>query len=309
MSSGIRAEDRAKSACTGVVILGTSLASRGTGVADQARMLTWKPVLSAFSFGGLVGSMILTQLFACTADATPLGGRASRSGEDEGEPSAANYTRDGSVYDSAPNTTSELGLLRFMPSIASSGFDGTHTFKVPIAVYDADPADLEVTMDDPSAAKIVKTALEHPISANGTADTGAYFMVTVLKAQPIVLTATSRGRTTTAKINVTTYEPSRWSIGETRYKNGNASASNPACTRCHVGGKAIDHSPAALATARDGEVGYIITNGIKPGPVPITGVDCADCSETGKKHQWTVSDEERDGLITYLRSLEPRGFK
>src|SRR5688572_4940244 len=61
-------------------------------------------------------------------------------------------------FDSQPSPDSGLGVLTFMPEESFSGFDGTHAFKVPVAVYDS-ADDLQVTATDPSAAEIVPTKL------------------------------------------------------------------------------------------------------------------------------------------------------
>lgn len=129
-------------------------------------------------------------------------------------------------------------------------------------------------------------------------------MVTALKVGTYVLTATSKGRTTTATVTFTTHSADRWAAGEARYNN-NVTTATPdrACKNCHVNGAAIDHSPAALATATDQEVGIIITTGVKPGPTII------DIPNDPAPHKWTVTAAERDGLITYLRALAPRGFQ
>jgi mono/diheme cytochrome c family protein len=124
--------------------------------------------------------------------------------------------------------------------------------------------------------------------------------VTVKKAGTIKLTAKSNGKSAESTITVAQYSTSRWTAGETRYKNG--SGGDPPCTDCHVNGKAIDHSPAALATATDEKIAVVITTGISTSGFPIK-ID----NQPG--HKWNVTDEERDGLVTYLRSLEPRGFK
>jgi hypothetical protein len=193
-----------------------------------------------------------------------------------------------------------------MPSTVFSGFDGEHTFQVPIAVYDAD-GDVELTADDPSAVAFERTTLSKPVNADGIIDAGAYFLLTMKKAGTFTLTASSSGRTAKASIRSTAYDAARWSAGKQRYESG--ANGDPPCTRCHSGGQAIDHSPATMASAQDQEIGFIITTGTKPGPNPIGDLSCSDCTAKGKKHQWSVSDEERNGLIAYLRSLAPRGFE
>ncbi len=72
---------------------------------------------------------------------------------------------------------------------------------------------------------------------------------------------------------------------------------------------AIDHSPAALSTASDQEVGIIISTGVKPGPTIIKIPPTAAGYTPGLQHKWTAADATKDGLITYLRALNPRGFK
>lgn len=202
-------------------------------------------------------------------------------------------------FDSRPAPDSGLGILHFRPEQTYSGFDGTNTFRVPIAVYDADD-DLTVVATDPSTVDIVPKQLANPVLDDGTIDNGKYFFVTVKKAGTITLQAKSRGETAEARIDVTEYAPDRWSVGETRYKLG--ASGEPACAMCHAGGQAIDHSPAALATATDEQIAAVITSGISISGFPIR-------IDGSPGHRWTVTDDERDGLVTYLRALEPRGFE
>lgn len=207
----------------------------------------------------------------------------------------AGFKREGSVYDSKPSPDSGLGELRFQPSKSYSGYDGTHTFKVPVAVYDS-ADDLKVTAD---GATVTPTKLKNPVNQDGVTDNGKYFLVTVEQAGTITLTATSAGRSVTSTIDVVSYAPSRWQAGQTRYVNGGGG--DPPCTNCHVNGQAIDHSPAALATSTDETVAAVITTGISPAGFPIQGVPGG--------HRWTVTDTEKAGLVTYLRALDPRGFE
>lgn len=201
----------------------------------------------------------------------------------------------GASPDSAPPPDSGLGVLRFAPTQAYSGFDGTHAFQVPLGVYDSAP-DLVVTAADPTAATIKPTELVNPVTVDGIADTGKYFLVTVKRAGAITLNATSGGKTATATITVAPYAADRYATGQTRYTTG-----SPPCSDCHVNGEAIDHSPAALATADDTQIGTAITSGMSPAGFPLEGV-------TGG-HRWSVSEAELAGLVTYLRALPPRGFK
>jgi hypothetical protein len=188
-----------------------------------------------------------------------------------------------------------------MPANSYSGFDGTHTFKVPLAVYDSGD-DLEVTSPTPSAVDIAPKKLTNPVRPDGTTDNGKYFIVTVKQAGTIKLQAKSNGKTASSTIAVVDYPAGRWEAGEARYKAG-PDAQNPPCLNCHVNGKAIDHSPAALATVPDEDIGAVITTGISTAGFPIV----TDTPEG--THTWKVTVPEREGLVTFLRALEPKGFK
>jgi hypothetical protein len=206
---------------------------------------------------------------------------------------------------STPPADSGLSVLRLTPSREFSGFDGTHSFKVPIAVYGAKATDnVTLTADDPAGAVITPTKLKN---VDPSADSGIYFMVDIKKAGSIKLTAKVGSQTADASISVEQYEAARWTQGETRYMN-QGSNGDPACRSCHVDGQAIDHSPATLASVADADVARIMTLGVKPSRQQIS-TGCTDCSDDAKKHIWALTDDERRGLIVYLRGLEPRGFE
>lgn len=260
--------------------------------------------MNKIAFFGASLAIGVSALGACSSEATNRGADTSSGGADK---DASAFERDGSVYDSAHSPESGLGELLFRPDRVYTGRDGTHTFKVPVAVYDAD-SDLTVTADDPSAVTITKATLKNPVNQDGVTDNGKYFLLTALKAGTYTLTATSKGRSSTASLTISEYAPGRYADGEARYANGiTTKTDDRACTTCHVQGAGIDHSPAALGTATDQDVGVIVTTGVKPsagGPQVIKIKD-----EPGTQHKWKVTDAEKDGLITYLRGLEPRGFQ
>lgn len=243
-------------------------------------------------------SSIATGVFSATLAAAFAFTQACSSDSADQLIDAPESDQDGG-FDSQPSPESGLGILAFMPNETFSGYDGTHTFKVPIAVYDSS-SDLTVTVVDPSSADVVPTKLVHTTRADGTTDNGKYFLVTVKKPETITLKATSKGKTVESTLHVTSYAADRWAIGEARYKS--SEGGDPPCTSCHVDGQAIDHSPAALATSTDEKIAVVITTGISTQGFPIK-ID-------GKpSHKWTVTAAERDGLVTYLRGLEPKGFE
>ena len=233
----------------------------------------------------------IAALAACSSTTTVDDGSSSGSESDAGR-------GDGSTFDSNPSPEAGLGELLFRPDTLYTGFDGTHTFVAPLAVYDSD-SDLTVTASDPAAVTIAPAKLTNPTSSDGTVDNGKYYFVTAKKAGTVTLTASSKGRTTTATLTITDYAADRYTTGQARY-NASGSGQDQPCTNCHAGGNAIDHSPATMAGADDQSIGVIITTGIKPPAIPITGVPGG--------HKWNVTAEQKDGLITYLRALEPKGF-
>jgi len=180
--------------------------------------------------------------------------------------------------------------LHVLPLDAHSGVDGTHAFRVPVGVYGGG-ADVKLVASDPSMVDIAKTKLVDP-----TGDDGVYFMVTAKKSGDVTLSAQAGSTTASATLSIAAYTTAAYAVGAQRYTN--AAASGPACISCHSPDGGIDHSPARLASAKDTDVVTVITTGILAEGSPITQV----------RHKWAVSSEEAQGLVVYLRALEPRGF-
>ncbi len=188
-----------------------------------------------------------------------------------------------------PDATPELQIR---PALTFTGVDGTHTFRVPVAVYGAG-RDLKLVPSDPSLATLEPASLGNP-----DGDDGTYFIITARKAGTLTLSALSGGARADSTLTISSYSAGRYATGEARYKTGVPAKQEPPCTKCH-NTAGIDHSPASVASVSDEEVGVIITTGILNG-IPIS---------SDPRHQWTVTLEERDGLVTFLRGLPPRGFK
>jgi len=180
--------------------------------------------------------------------------------------------------------------LTILPLKAYSGFDGTHKFQVPIGVYGAG-ADLTFSASPAATVQIDPARLSDP-----TGDDGKYFMVTTKAAGAVTFTATSRGKTVTTSLTINTYAASDYAVGQARYQNGEGT--DPPCLQCHSEQGGIDHSPAAMASAADGDVLRVVLSGLLVSGAPITQV----------KHKWTLTDAEQQGIIPFLRALTPRGF-
>lgn len=251
---------------------------------------------------GAWGTCLATIAVAAIAACSSAGAKAPAGGDDGASGAAArNDDRPGvkdAGYDSTPSLDSGLGVMSFSPDQSYSGFDGEHTFQVPIAVYDSSD-DLVVSATDPSAATVEPVALANPMRSDGTYDSGKYFMVTIKQTGTITIVASSQGSKVQGAIAAAAYTSAQWKTGEYRYLNGGTNG-DPPCTQCHGGENGIDHSPAAMASADDEKIRAVITTGISVAGFPI--------KEPTKGHRWTVTQDELDGLVTYLRGLTPRGF-
>ncbi|WP_394822821.1 hypothetical protein [Pendulispora albinea] len=219
-------------------------------------------------------------LCACSSgsSSSPSGGGPGQGGDGGADP--------------GPDTSGSTPDLQVRPTSVYSGFDQTHTFRIPIAVYGAGK-DLKVTLSDPSAATIEPAALKDP-----KGDDGKWYILTVKKVGQTSFTATAGGQSAQSSIHVVDYGRDRYAAGEKRYLN--ADGTKPACTKCHGGQDGIDHSPAALASVEDNRVETVITTGqrISGGPIP----------DVEQGHRWDPSEDQLAGLVTYLRALPPKNF-
>ena len=164
-------------------------------------------------------------LYGC--EATPPSAPPDETPAAEDSKKPGTMVSDDGKFDSTPSPDSGLGVMSFSPDALFSGFDGEHTFKVPIAVYDA-ADDLVLSAKDPNAATIVPVKLANPV-VDGVTDNGKYFMVTPKKAGAVVLVAKSKGRAIEATLTVAAYTSAQWAAGKQRYENAGANG-DAACT-------------------------------------------------------------------------------
>jgi mono/diheme cytochrome c family protein len=190
------------------------------------------------------------------------------------------------------------GALSFLPKKSYTGFDGSHSFEVPVIVHNSS-SDLTVTADDPSAVEISPAKLA-PLGPGAAKSGGKYFMVKAKKAGVHTLTAKSNGDEKQIVLTVSSYEGAQLAAGQARYASAGASG-DPPCVQCHGNGQ-NDHSPSALSGYSDSTVGKVITSGVLPTGLPIT-----ISGQPG--HRWTASTDERKAVVAYLRSLQPLGFQ
>ncbi|MCG8420342.1 MAG: hypothetical protein MJE77_20610 [Proteobacteria bacterium] len=185
------------------------------------------------------------------------------------------------------------------PSVVHAGFDGTNTFKAPVVLFSGSDQ-VEWTLSDDTIASVEVLPVGKGIWGTPTA------ILTTKKAGTAEITAKAGDQTVTAKLIVTEYTPAQTALGKTRYENpANPGVTRTACAGCHALATGADHSPTMLAVAPDAP----IVTAIETGEYPAFEVD-GEKYETyklrGVAHKYNLTDEEKVGIIAYLRSLEPK---
>lgn len=203
-----------------------------------------------------------------------------------------------------------------------SAFDGTHEFKIP-AIVDG-------------VKKITWTASDPEMVDLDTQSDGSVIL-TVRKAGTVTIKAKSGSLSGTASLVVTQATPEDWQFGSDRYNNGitwkqrgdggtsgggggdggggsgdgdGGGGGRPqpnkqlACTNCHAnGGQDVEHTPMQTGGYSDAELVAIFSEGRKPAG---SEQRIMPADKWSKIHTWTMSEDEKKGLITYLRALEPK---
>jgi hypothetical protein len=243
-----------------------------------------------------------------------VGGVGATGGVGGGDP--------GSFEDMFPAVTDWAALEIVYPA-SHSGFDGVHTFKVPMRVRcRTAPLDLSAWHADPATAVTFDV---DPNNANGV-------MVTIVEGVPSITIAVVDGTMAgTAPLTVTVGTPEQWTLGETRYNTGSewmlnilapmAPPPDTKCTVCHgdnsSSGFDIQHTPTQAARISDASLVQIMTTGTKPADVPFRvipeeGIMFAGTTYTPAElymmfHLWQATEDQLTGMILYLRSLTPAG--
>jgi hypothetical protein len=94
-----------------------------------------------------------------------------------------------------------------------SGFDGTHTYQVPVFVEGVDPSQLTWGSSDP-------TMVHFDPYVTG-------IMITTRKAGDVTIIATSGGKCGSAPLHIAQYTVDEWNTGNARYNNSMALMVNP----------------------------------------------------------------------------------
>ncbi|HKP63110.1 MAG TPA: hypothetical protein VJV78_40515 [Polyangiales bacterium] len=151
-------------------------------------------------------------------------------------------------------------------------------------------------------------------------------MITTRKAGTFTITATAGKRKGSVPLVVTAATEADWERGKERYNNkialmltpqtlmgagmgmGFRLEQNLACTNCHGSGAtylAVEHTPQQTGGYTDDEIKNIFMNGQKP-PGAMFGSLPGIMNFYPMFHKWTANEEDYQGLVVYLRSLEPK---
>ena len=223
----------------------------------------------------------------------------------------------------SPATGDPMGMsgqntLKLFPTTAHTGYDGEHEFKVELRV-----ASVKAEKWESSDSEAVQFT---------TTEKGV--LITTKKAGEFTITARAGDQYGSAKLVVTQYSPADWTFGKERYNNGIDAVraadggvlmlpppgampdpnfdprsivldQNAACTYCHGDTSIlrIRHTPLQIAGYSDAQVIDIFTMGTKP---PGAGMNLFPANIWKMIHQWKMSEQEKQGILVYLRSLEPR---
>jgi hypothetical protein len=215
-------------------------------------------------------------------------------------------------------TSNQLKVL-FTPMY--SAYDGTHTFQVPVVVNNIDPTAVTFSADDSSMVDITAP----------NADTGIA-MITVHKAGTVNIIASAGGLCGVSLLTVTSTTPDDWETGNQRYNNGvvlpprgggrrtdagptdGPSRREVACTNCHGDTatmqrfRTVAHTPQQTGGFSDEEIQNVFRHGMVPAGkasyFDFTAVNITQ-QEWSAFHQWDMTDEQAQGITTYLRALTP----
>jgi hypothetical protein len=215
-----------------------------------------------------------------------------------------------------PPDTAEPGVDKldiFFPTLNSAYIEGSsRKFQVP-AVVNGIKAD-KWESSDPKAVDFDTSGVPNGV------------MITTRKAGKFTITATAGKRKGSVTLNVTAATEDDYTRGEARYNNaimlnfmpgqimGGAGGTpfmlnnNVSCKNCHGSGAqflAVEHTPQQTGGYTDDEIKNIFENGMKPAGAKwgsLPGI----MMYYPLFHKWAASPEEYQGLVVYLRSLEPK---
>jgi hypothetical protein len=225
-------------------------------------------------------------------------------GSDEG-------TKDGGSQGGATGN----GTLQLTYAPMYSAFVEGHESQVPVLLKDTSlrGKGAKFSSSDPSIAVV--------------SDTEQGATVTIKKEGTVTIRAELDGDTGAAKLTITKFTEDQWKLGQARFSKSDlaivpksgpvnilvlasdptALNSNGACNTCHTAQAKtlkIENTPTQIAGYSDADLITIFTEGMKPeGAAQKTMVPSF---AWGMFHSWKVTEEEKQGLIAFLRTQTPK---
>jgi hypothetical protein len=226
----------------------------------------------------------------------------------------------------SPSNTSNGDGGATGPSVGS----GTLVFKnSPIysAYVPNREAQVPVTLKDASLRGMGAKFSSSDESIATVTDTPTGGLVTVKKAGTVSILVSLAGETGAAKLTITEFTEAQWMAGQARFSKSELAIKNPtggaisalllrdpanrdangACNTCHTAQAKtlkIENTPTQIAGYSDDELITIFTKGAKP--EGATQSSMVPSFAWGSFHTWDATDEEKQGLVAYLRTQAPK---
>ncbi len=201
------------------------------------------------------------------------------------------------------------------PPVVHAGFDGDHTFRVPVSTDLAFHTDGEPSWSSGDGSILDVEGIDTPDGPLGAR--GIWAMITTTGSGTTTVSCTIGEYTVTATVIVADYDSSQVDIGDTRYHTDEG-GDRTSCSSCHEDGGGADHTPTEMAIHDDDALLMVATEGRYPDICETDDGDACTCDTEGCErepgyelaltHEWDFTESEADGIIPYLRSLPPSGF-
>ncbi|MCX6127937.1 MAG: hypothetical protein NTX25_02595 [Proteobacteria bacterium] len=183
--------------------------------------------------------------------------------------------------------------LSLYPQHLYSGFDGQNSYQVPlmIAAGAEQGEKIEWSSSDSSM-----------VSLKPDASDARNLMITTKKSGTVNIIASTKNGKVSVPLDITAYTQAQFLAGQQRFKqtaSGTSStASTAACISCHTqGGVGGDNTPTDIGVHSDQLIISTFTSG-----------KSAEGTITQVKHIFAVSELEKIGLMSFLRSQKPKGY-
>lgn len=259
----------------------------------------------------LLASLLIALATACaaqpasTTSSDSKGDKAASKDKEKDDDGDENEGATKKNVDEPPTDIDDLPDIKdfLWPFVIHTGYtDGTQVFRVPL---ETDlPGQLTWTVADPSIAEV--TPIDPPADylewkkEEPDAPDLQFAMLTSKKAGTTTVRVSGGGKTAESELIVRGYTAQDFNVGQTRYKTGGTGDRQP-CAGCHEKPDGWDHSPYWLAIVPDEEVLGAIQTGeyvFEDGTIKLNKGN----------HKWNLTEEEKTGILAYLRGLPPKGF-